>query len=163
MLLPISQPEVSPVAANQLSKERRGGAREERPQVKQPTVSWCSPPFFGFSDRFWSRGLFKKPDGEEAGGMKRGRREGWCTENRESRGIDRFCDYPCVYCVILSCARRTQSNAKCNIHQTFQCDAYVQPKKQEAGPKDQRKHSGLGWVSDGNYLHLRNTSLASGS
>ena len=44
---------------------------------------------------------------------------------RESRGIDRFCDYPCVYCVILSCARRTQSNAKCEIHQTCQCDAYV--------------------------------------
>ena len=29
---------------------------------------------------------------------------------RESLGIDRFCDYPCVYCVILSWARRTQSN-----------------------------------------------------
>ena len=44
---------------------------------------------------------------------------------RESRGIDRFCDYPRVYCVILSCARRKQSNGKCKFHQTCQCDAYV--------------------------------------
>ena len=44
---------------------------------------------------------------------------------RERRGIDMFCDYPCVYCVILSCARRTQSNGKCKIHKTSQCDAYM--------------------------------------
>ena len=44
---------------------------------------------------------------------------------RESRGIDRFCDYLCVYCIILSCARRLQSNSKCKIHQTCQCDGYV--------------------------------------
>ena len=25
---------------------------------------------------------------------------------RETRGIDRFCDYPCVYCIVLSYARR---------------------------------------------------------
>ena len=44
---------------------------------------------------------------------------------RESHGIDRFCDYSCVYCVIPSCTRRTQSNGKHKIHQTCQCDAYV--------------------------------------
>ena len=44
---------------------------------------------------------------------------------RESRVIDRFCDYSYVSCVILSCARRRQSNGKHKIHQTCQCDAYV--------------------------------------
>ena len=48
-----------------------------------------------------------------------------CLRSRESRGIDRFCDYSCVYCIILSCAGRTQSNGKCKIHPTCQCDAYV--------------------------------------
>ena len=50
-------------------------------------------------------------------------------QTRESRGIDRFCYYPCVYCVILSCARRTQSNGKCKIHQICQCNAYVYSKR----------------------------------
>ena len=45
--------------------------------------------------------------------------------SRKSRGIDRSCDYSCVYSVILSCAKRTQSNGKSKIHQTCQCDAHV--------------------------------------
>ena len=56
------------------------------------------------------------------------------SQTREIRGIDRFCDYPWVYCVILSCARRTQLNGKCKIHQTCQCDAYVYPEPRAAGP-----------------------------
>ena len=33
---------------------------------------------------------------------------------------ERFCNYSCVYCVILSCVRRTQLNGKHKIHQTCQ-------------------------------------------
>ena len=62
-------------------------------------------------------------------GEREHRPEGLDTEEiistRESRGIDRFCDYSCVYCVILPCARRAQSNGKHKIHQACQCDAYV--------------------------------------
>ena len=42
------------------------------------------------------------------------------NNNRESCGIDRFCDSLCVYCIILSCARRRQSNNKNKVHQNCQ-------------------------------------------
>ena len=46
------------------------------------------------------------------------RKERPSLSTRKSRWIDRFCGYSCVYCVILSCARRMQSNGKHKIHQT---------------------------------------------
>ena len=43
--------------------------------------------------------------------------------SRESRRIDRFCDYSCVYCVNSLLCRENAINGKHKIHQTCQSDA----------------------------------------
>ena len=41
---------------------------------------------------------------------------------REKGGVDRFGEYPCVICAIVSCARGMQSMCKRKIHQSCQRD-----------------------------------------